>query len=491
MKKQATLRSLLLGLVVFCWAPAALAEVPEDHEDVSDELELPVTAPMQITKACLSCHEETAAEVMATTHWTWSDEQEVAGKGRVNYGKRNAFNNFCISVSGNEPRCTSCHAGYGWRDSTFDFTDESRVDCLVCHDTTGTYQKHPKHAGMPAGFTGDPKIDANPVDLVHVAENAGPPTRQNCLSCHANGGGGNNVKHGDIDTSLISPSVAIDVHMAPKGEDFTCQDCHATKEHAISGHALVVSPGKSIQIGCTGCHDTDDVHPKLGRILSKHLDRVACQTCHIPRFAKKNATKMTWDWSAAKDPASLPADEREIVEDGHPVYVAMKGRFTYAKDVVPEYAWYDGHAEMYALGQAIDPSAVTTLNAPVATRGSEDAKIHPFKVHRGKQIYDAKQKILIPPKLFPSGDDAAEAFWKSFDWARAAAAGMKASGLEFSGEYGFAATASWWPINHMVSPRSEALGCRDCHPKTGQGRLDWKALGYDGDPRYTRRKTHR
>jgi cytochrome c peroxidase len=57
-----------------------------------------------------------------------------------------------MSIISNEARCTSCHAGYGWKDATFDFTDMTKIDCLVCHDTTGTYKKIPTAAGMP-----DPK----------------------------------------------------------------------------------------------------------------------------------------------------------------------------------------------------------------------------------------------------------------------------------------------------------------------------------------------
>jgi hypothetical protein len=41
----------------------------------------------------------------------------------------------------------------------------TKIDCLVCHDTTGTYKKTPTAAGMP-----DPKVD-----LVAVAKSVGPP----------------------------------------------------------------------------------------------------------------------------------------------------------------------------------------------------------------------------------------------------------------------------------------------------------------------------
>jgi hypothetical protein len=58
---------------------------------------------------------------------------------------------------------------------------------------------------------------------------------------------------------------------------------------------------------------------------------------------------------------------------------------------------------------------------------------------------------------------------------------MKVAGLPYSGKYGWAETRMYWKVNHMVVPKDKALGCADCHSKGG--RLDWKALGYDGDPR--------
>ena len=88
---------------------------------------------------------------------------------------------------------------------------------------------------------------------------------------------------------------------------------------------------------------------------------------------------------------------------------------------------------------------------------------------------------FITPKLWPSGKDKTEAYWKSFDWDRASAAGMKASGLKYSGEYGFAPTEMYWRLNHMVAPAKAALQCNDCHD--AKGRLDWNALGYAGDPK--------
>src|SRR5690606_24804870 len=98
-------------------------------------------------------------------------------------------------VPSNYPRCTSCHAGYGWKDKDFDFSNEENVDCLVCHDNSGTYKKIPTGAGMP---------DEN-VDLLKVAQSVGKTSRNNCGICHFDGGGGTGVKHGDLDDSLYDP----------------------------------------------------------------------------------------------------------------------------------------------------------------------------------------------------------------------------------------------------------------------------------------------
>lgn len=121
------------------------------------------------------------------------------------------------------------------------------------------------------------------------------------------------------------------------------------------------------------------------------------------------------------------------------------------------------------------------MTAPLGDITDKTAKIYPFKVHRGKQIYDKKQNIFVTAKVYGKGG-----YWKEFDWDKAAKLGMEANqalaqqGIKYSGEHGFAETEMWWRINHMVSPKDQALKCNDCHNKGT--RLDWQALGYEGDP---------
>ena len=480
MKKTMLLQAIALGVLVS--SSNCLAN--DDAKAMHAEIEGPFSSPMEVTKVCIECHDDAAHEVMATTHWTWEVEQEVDGK-KVKRGKKNVMNNFCVSINSNWPRCTSCHVGYGWEDENFDFSDPSRVDCLVCHDTTGTYKKPGAGAGMPAGYTGKKSMDKKPVDLLKVARNAGKPERDDCLACHANGGGGNNVKHGDIDTSLINPTKEVDFHMGTDSLNFTCQECHTTEKHNIPGNSLIVTPsGKGNDVTCEQCHDAE---PHSESILNSHASAVSCQACHIPAFAKVHGTKMSWDWSASKKQPKDKVVKKD--EHGHKIYIAKKGLFTYEDNVIPEYRWYNGTSGAYAFGDKIDPAKVTKLNYPLGDLKDKNAKIMPFKVHVGKQIYDTENNYLVTPKVFGFKGDK-EAYWvnyKSKDpkvaanaWNKAAEAGMKVTGLDYSGKHGFAPTETYWPINHMVAEKDKALGCLDCHGDSG--RMDWKALGYKGDP---------
>jgi len=407
-----------------------------------------------VTRACLECHPRAARDVMKTAHWNLAgDEVQVPGHQEpVRIGKRNLINNFCIGIKSNWPGCTSCHIGFGWKDDTFDLSDESLVDCLVCHDRSGTYYKDAGDAGLPA----------SDVDLLAVAKSVGLPERGNCGACHFMAGGGDGVKHGDLDQSLLFPDPEIDVHM---GElDLQCVDCHQAEDHLPAGRLLTVSVDDKNRLHCTRCHLGSETH--ADRRIDGHVDRVACQTCHIPLIAVKTGTKLSWDWSQAGQ--DLP------ITDEH-LYLKIKGRFTWVKGAQPEYAWYNGTARRYLLGDRIDPKLVTEIAAPLGDREDPKAKIHPFKIHRGKQAYDTEHSHFILPHLY--GD---KGFWTQFDWDDALRIGSEATGLPFSGKYDFAPTEMYIPQNHMVVGSEKALQCPDCHG--GSGRMNWQSLGYEDDP---------
>ena len=439
----------------------------------------------EVTAACLTCHTEADNQVMHSIHYTW-DYTSPTGQ---ELGKSNVINAFCGNVAGNEPRCTSCHAGYGWTDMGQPPPQQSSaVDCLACHDRSGQYTKTATGAGNPPldpvkpGTKTITGAEAWPVNLSMAAQSVAMPGRENCGNCHFYGGGGDNVKHGDLSSALYEPALATDVHMSPEGENMTCSSCHVSEQHQWAGSRydvlasdhVVGKPGERRDVAtCESCH-SDEPHPLslLGMKLNDHADVVACQTCHIPEFARGGvATKTWWDWSTA---GRLSADGKPIHEanftqsDGAELhtYMSEKGDFRWGENVVPTYAWFDGHIEYTTGDQTIDPSQIVEINHFAG--GPEDglSRIWPFKMMEGRQAYDSKLLRLVYSHVWGPTTDTA--FWTNFDWAKAIEAGMKAAGKEYSGEFGFIDTHMYWPITHMVAPASDAMDCAECHAEDGR-----------------------
>jgi octaheme c-type cytochrome (tetrathionate reductase family) len=428
---------------------------PSVEHSLFPQLKKTFTRPQEVTAACISCHNGRAAEVMHSTHWNWERTEYIEGKGIRPIGKRNVLNNFCIGISGNEQSCNRCHIGYGYADATFDFNDSLNVDCLVCHDNSGTYVKQTGGAGLP-----DPSVD-----LSKVAQNVGRPARTNCGACHFFGGGGNNVKHGDLEEAEFEPSRDVDVHMASEGPDMVCVDCHTAEKHQMLGKMYSVSSMNRNRVECESCHST---MPHSDDVLNKHTLKVACQTCHIPIYAKVNPTKLHWDWSTAgKLRDGKPFEEKD--SSGTDVYMSIKGSFIWGKKLKPEYIWFNGSASHYLIGDTLDPSRPVKMNELFGSYDDPDAKIYPVKIHRADQIYDTGYGYLIQPKTVSTrpGDGG---YWSEFNWQRAAEEGMKQVHLPYSGHFGFVETEMYWPVNHMVSPKEQAVGCTECHTRNN-GRL--------------------
>ncbi len=426
------------------------------HTDHTPIIQGPLETPQDVTRTCLECHPDAAAQVMHTTHWTWQSApvQVPWRDAPVTIGKFNQLNNFCISAAGNESRCMTCHIGYNWDQypsKGYDFSVRENVDCLVCHADRSTYGK---------GDYGNP---ADGVDLLAAARSVGIPIRDHCGGCHFDSGGGNGVKHGDLDESLYHPGEQLDVHMGKY--DLLCTDCHRTTNHQIKGRLLgdnyTIDPQEQVQ--CTDCHIA---LPHNDERLNSHLASVACQTCHIPRTARKDPTKTFWDWSQAGEDRG----------DDHYTYLKTKGGFVYERNILPTYLWFNGNnAYCYIVGDPVNPDGVTYINKPAGNINDPRAKIFPFKVMKTIQPYDLVNGYLLSPITAGEGG-----YWHDFNWDKAFRLAEERLGLPYSGQYGWATTEMFNPQTHMVAPAQDALQCNDCHGP--YGRLDWLALGYDGDP---------
>lgn len=472
----ASVCALLVG------APVAVAKSGStaDHGKFK-ELQQAFASGPEVTKACLSCHTEAASQVHRTKHWTW-EFLNPASEQRL--GKKNVINNFCISVPSNYAFCTSCHVGYGWKDNDFDFTSQENVDCLVCHDTTGSYRKLPGLAGHPTykdieNPPGSGRITKAP-DLTRIAQSIGKSSRDTCGACHFFGGGGDGVKHGDMDSSLAAPDREVDVHMDATGLDFTCGTCHKTSSHDVPGSRYTPvakdtggahisgKDDRSSPATCQSCHG--QTPHKSGEHMAKlndHTDVVACQTCHIPAIARGGvATKVRWDWSTA---GRMDADGKPMLvkdEKGRVTYDSKKGDFVLGENLKPEYRWFNGDVTYTLLGDKVDKNAgVTRINTMGGSATDGRSLIWPMKVFHGRQPYDSENRTLVTPHTAGSDDTA---YWKNFGWEKAIATGMAASGAPFSGKYDFIDTEMSWPITHMVAPKENAVGCNECHTRGGR-----------------------
>jgi len=252
-----------------------------------------------------------------------------------------------------------------------------------------------------------------------------------------------------------------------------CVRCHTTRAHSIAGRCYKVpafTERKSLldddqvhRISCVSCHTA--MPHKTNAKLNDHTDIVACQTCHIPAFARENPTKMWWDWSKA---GQLDEQGKPLVKKGDygkDVYHGNKGEFVWEKNVEPEYFWFNGSLEYSLLTDTINPREPVKLNRVVGRKGDSRSRIYPFKVHRGKLPYDTNEMKMLAINLY--GPEK-EAFWTSFDWESALRTGMEAHGLSYSGHHEFVETEYHFPITHMVAPRENSLQCGDCHSDHGR-----------------------
>jgi octaheme c-type cytochrome (tetrathionate reductase family) len=450
------------------------------------------------TSQCLNCHGKIGDDVMTTAHWKWEGvSSNIVGHEAETHGKTDLINNFCQAVPSNEGRCTQCHIGIGWKDNTFNNTatgDPKTIDCLACHDQTGTYKKAPTTAGAP-----DPSVNLAAV-AQSVGQNAGVPPRSTCVFCHSRAGGDDNVKHGDISTDMTATTREYDVHMGTDGGNFKCVACHQVKKdsagntlsHGIGGMAFH-SVDEGVMKDCESCHgEATGIHAgtSVETIVRTHTT-LACQVCHIPAIARKISTMVDWRWEdaglAAAPATCTPADP--AVFPARSTYSKMKGCFVWQNNVRPTLRYYDGKWNRMMI-DTIEPylddrytALPVDLSSPTATYATPGAKIYPFKKMTGNQPADADLKTVLVPNLFGNATTDPKAYWNSYNWVDALASGAEYTGQTYSGNFEFVDTVMLLKVDHEVAPKEMAYGadgfCSDCH---GGGQIDWAALGWAGDP---------
>ncbi|MEW8508320.1 MAG: hypothetical protein AB2598_16615 [Candidatus Thiodiazotropha sp.] len=460
-----------------------------------------------------SVHYQQSGDTLNLTN----DIAAYSGNGLSRAGERGdgaiGINTYCGSHE-NSPRftCAGCHVGNGRfpnselpQEENDRMAELSNIDCLMCHQDS--YKRFPTGEFKPleivavgkdgkpdptidpilrTGSQGIPVVDRETLDFlfepadanstlvglggspmmqdrVSAAQSVHATTRKSCLNCHAKAGGGDGTKRGDLSSALIDPDPQIDIHMSSAGESLTCADCHDAGGHRVKGRGLDLRPNDVAEhFTCESCHDKPhgDYSNRAGSSRDKHATRVACQTCHIPTYAKGVATETNRDW-----------------EDPHFSAAACNGRGGWlpredkALNLTPSYRWFDGTSQVYVLGEDLadypltvleDGSEAITLGLPNGWVNARNAKIYPMKEHTSNSaVHDATNSLIAHStfEFFRTG---------SFDTA-------VQNALEKTGRSGDGYTVkkvhTYQTINHGVEASSAALECGSCHASLNGGPL--------------------
>ncbi len=424
------------------------------------------------TKTCLKCHRMEAENFFHSQHYQWEGPApQIVNAHGMKLGKRNTINDFCTNPMANwigiirnsrgevlSKGCSKCHAGLGKIPSE-KMTEEQleNIDCLICH---ASGYRRDLYKNPDGSLAWKPILWKNRVGLDSVSKRISLPKRVMCLRCHSGSGGGPNYKRGDLEYTLTDCDSDFDVHMAKDGNDMQCIDCHEGQDHRVRGRGTDLS-GTDMPKHPLTC-DNEDCHGKAphdAEILNIHAKRVYCTVCHIPDFAKHDPTDMVRDWSK---PSYDPKRDK------------YSATITFEKNAKPVYAWYNGTTWEQLPKTPVKRLADGSVGmmVPQGSRKDPNSRIYAFKLHRGKMPVLKGKDWIIPivvEEFFADGDinkavlNAAKDFY----------------GID-NASYEWVNTKRWMGLFHEVQPAKNALQCLDCHGPNG--RMDWKALGYGGDP---------
>lgn len=381
---------------------------------------------------CLDCHAKEANEVHGSLHYQWQGDAPDMVNGPSPQGKlTNSVNSYCINILGNWQGCGACHIGKGAKpEAVASQAQLENIDCLKCHSKGGVL-----------------------------------PTRVDCLKCHAKAGGGDAVKRGDLALAQGNTSDRVyDVHMATTGANLNCQSCHITQAHRIAGKGSDLrATDLAVQMSCTDCHAakaTSSGHSSAD--IGRHVGRVACQTCHIPIYAKDAADTLATE---ATETHRTWVKSDAVAAPFHPSSVK-------ANNLVPKYRFWNGKSNNYLLGDLskVDPATGRIpTSRPVGGVNDAQSKLYPFKYKTAEQpmIASTKQLIALDTSVYFATADPVAATRK----------GLVNMGFSADEPYSWVVTDTFQLLNHQVSPQSSVLGCNDCHGSTTRINLKGE-LGY-------------
>jgi hypothetical protein len=433
--------------------------------------------------------------------------------------------------------CGQCHIGGQYQAPLGEMmpfyktlaVEKEAIDCLICH--SAAYDMNRKQVVTDANGLARWDQDRS----LRAALSVTTPSAEACLRCHQHNFGGDlyvdpagpgysqslqnlgnkrpRIQHpGSKRGTPYSPT--WDVHAAA---GISCLECHQTQGHLMAKGThtttMMANDLPQVEVSCLDCHDDP---PHESEELNRHLEMVACQTCHIPSLHPDNVTRRDFNTTEFEEDPGIHIYHDELKESGPGLgisYVWWNGDCTFLGNPIGDnpnganlYTFYDAANRWPEFADFDYPGWYEDVMRPIAKSG-RPSKIYPMKRFNGRQHIDLANigpfgGMFVPynlPDYFRSGnpDQAARletnksmmgmmyGWMFKFYMMDRFMSYMDIDGWDTESlkelRAGNNMEARWLPTDAMLeishAIRLEgALNCDDCHGPNGV--LDWQDLGY-------------
>lgn len=269
------------------------------------------------------------------------------------------------------------------RDDT-DFDGDGQPDPLIDADGDGTPETPLMMDRDGDGMPETPWPTIAQDRSYEAVSSIGRTTDHTCLRCHEHARTG--YKRG----TLFRPG--HDVHSSSStlaalagGGDRHCVACHTSSHHKFVrgdhvGGDLMASDfevgTEKNELQCTTCHNVEDLPKPIH--LSAHIERMACETCHIP-YASGITYSLYGHGGQLNFGRNEDGYDTKLIASDHLLDGGTDDDVNsdwMAYRVRPTLMWFDG--------------SVSFLAQSLAIRGAPGAKITPFKPMANGMVFDAR-----------------------------------------------------------------------------------------------------